>query len=196
MVLTLDHGASDGFIPGMTAIPELLRSLNGCDVNGVVLNKGWAREASGLLQPWANLVVQLSAGTKHGLPTYNKSIVCSAQEALRIGADAVAVHANIANDLEDRMLADLGAITDEARQLGLPVLAVLYARGPQIVNEPPARSRCWSRGGQSRSISTAFSACSARPWTAAPEEPASGATSSSDPSPSLPCNACFSSCTR
>jgi class I fructose-bisphosphate aldolase len=96
------------------------------------------------------LTLQLSAGTRHGLPSYNKSIVCSVAEALRLGADAVAVHVNIGNDLEDRMLADFGMVTDEAHGLGLPVMAVIYARGGQIVNEldPSLVAHCIRLGGE------------------------------------------------
>ena len=135
LILTLDHGASDGIIPGIDAIPELLDSLAQTPVQGVVLNKGMARAYTSRIEPEVNLVIQLSGGTKHGLPTYNKSLVCSVPEALRAGADAVAVHVNIGNDLEDRMLSDFGMVTDEAHQMGLPVMAVIYARGGQIVNE-------------------------------------------------------------
>jgi class I fructose-bisphosphate aldolase len=60
------------------------------------------------------------------------------------------MHLNIGNDLEDRMLADLGALTDEAHLLGLPVMAVLYAVGGQIVQEldPSLVAHCIRLGGE------------------------------------------------
>lgn len=135
VVLPFDHGVGEGLIPGLAGIPAILEKAHEHSVQGVVLNKGLARSLGPLLHPRMRLLVNLSAGTKHGLPTWNKSLVCSAAEAHRLGADAVAMHVNIGNDLEDRMLADLGLVTDEAHQLGLPVMAVVYARGGQIVNE-------------------------------------------------------------
>ncbi len=135
LILPLDHGASDGLITGLEHAPKLLEELTGDKVQGVVLNKGMARAYASGIEPEVNVVVQLSGGTKHGLPTYNKSIVCSIPEALRLGADAVSVQVNIGNDLEDRMLTDCGMVVDEAHQAGLPVMAVIYARGGQIVNE-------------------------------------------------------------
>lgn len=135
VVLCLDHGASDGMIPGIENLQDVLAAAGSTRTQGMVVNKGLARSWGSSVDQRLSLMVQLSGGTKHGLPTYNKSLVCSVPEALRAGADAVCVHVNLGNDLEDRMLGDLGVVTDEAHQLGLPVMAVIYARGGQIVNE-------------------------------------------------------------
>ena len=114
------------------------------------MHKGLARELGSFVDTRQNLIVHLSAGTRHGLPPYNRSLVCSIQEALRIGADAVSVHINIGNDLEDRMLSDLGMVVDEAHQLGIPVLAAVFARGGQIVNEldPTLVAHCIRLGAE------------------------------------------------
>ncbi|WP_028575231.1 class I fructose-bisphosphate aldolase [Desulfonatronovibrio hydrogenovorans] len=150
MILPMDHGVSDGLVAGLDDMPGLIRQLAETRVRGVVLHKGMALELGGLLRPDQNLVVHLSAGTKHGLPSYGKTLVCSIQEALRLGADAVSVHINIGNDLEDRMLSDLGMVVDEAHQLGLPVMAMIYARGGQIINEldPHLIAHCLRLGAE------------------------------------------------
>ena len=150
LVLALDHGVSSGMIKGIEDLPALLERIADKRIQGVVLNKGLARAYGETAPHSMNLLIQLSAGTRHGLPTYNKSIVCSVAEALRLGADAVSVHVNIGNDLEDRMLTDFGMVTDEAHQAGMPVLAVIYARGGQIVNEldPSLIAHCIRLGGE------------------------------------------------
>ena len=135
LILALDHGANEGMIEGLGSIQSILESLPASGVQGVILNKGLARHYGHLVPLDVNLIIQLNAGTRHGSPAYNKNIVCSITEALRLGADAVSMHVNIGNELEDRMLVDLGEITDEAHQFGLPVLATVLARGSQIVNE-------------------------------------------------------------
>lgn len=135
IILPLDHGLSEGPIPGLEDIGALLRSLQHLPVQGIVMHKGMVMAYAPEVRLDQSLIVHLSAGTRHGLPSYNKALVCSVQEALRLGADMVSMHINIGNDLEDRMLSDLGACVEEAHHLGLPVLAMIYARGGQIVNE-------------------------------------------------------------
>lgn len=135
LILALDHGANEGMIPGLGGIPDLLRAMPRQRVQGVILNKGLAYHYSKIVPVETNLIVQLNAGTRHGSPTYNKSLVCSVQEALRLGADAVSIHVNIGNEFEDRMLSEMGVATDEAHQYGLPVLATVFARGASVVNE-------------------------------------------------------------
>lgn len=135
IILPLDHGLSEGNIPGLEDLGNFLRSVNHLPTQGVILHKGMVMAHAGEVRLNQSLIVHLSAGTRHGLPSYNKALVCSVQEALRLGADMVSMHINIGNDLEDRMLSDLGACVEEAHQLGLPLLAMIYARGGQIVNE-------------------------------------------------------------
>lgn len=150
MILPMDHGVSQGLVPGLGDIGGIIAGLSGTSVRGVVLHKGMAREFAGQLSLNQNLVIHLSAGTKHGLPSYGKTLVCSVQEALRLGADAVSVHINIGNDMEDRMLSDLGMVVDEAHLSGLPVMAMVYARGGQIINEldPHLLAHCVRLGAE------------------------------------------------
>lgn len=150
VLLALDHGLSEGMAPGIATIPELIENAHKNSLQGIILNKGLARAHAASLSPEVLLVVQLSAGTRHGIPSYNKSVVCSIPAAQRLGADAVCMQLNIGNDLEDRMISDFGMLTDEAHLAGLPVIALLYPRGGQIVNEfdPSLIAHCIRLGGE------------------------------------------------
>lgn len=150
VVLPLDHGVGEGMLPGLEAVGSLLHLLGGRGVQGVVLNKGPARALGAGVPLSVNVIVQLSGGTKHALPAYGRTVVCSVGEALRLGADAVSLQINIGNDQEDRMLADFGAMADEAHQAGLPVLAIIAPRGGHIVNEldPSLISHCIRLGSE------------------------------------------------
>jgi fructose-bisphosphate aldolase/2-amino-3,7-dideoxy-D-threo-hept-6-ulosonate synthase len=64
--------------------------------------------------------------------------VGTVQEAVRIGADAVSVHINVGAQDEDKMLTMLGKVADECDILGMPLLAMMYPRGPKIQNEHAA----------------------------------------------------------
>ena len=54
------------------------------------------------------------------------------EEALRLDADAVSIHVNIGDDNERQMLEDAGRIADDCDRWGMPLLMMLYARGPHI----------------------------------------------------------------
>ncbi len=135
ILLSLDHGVSEGMLTGLEDMGTLLQNLPPKEVQGVILHKGMAAAYADRLDVDQSLIVHLSAGTRHGLPPYARTLVCSVQEAVRLGADAVSFHINLGNEYEDRMLADFGMVTDEAHLLGIPVLAMVSARGGQIVNE-------------------------------------------------------------
>jgi len=69
-------------------------------------------------------------------PNVNAKVqVCTVQEAIRLGADAVSVQVNVGAQDEDKMLSDLGKVTEECDIYGMPLLAMMYPRGPKIQNE-------------------------------------------------------------
>ena len=90
------------------------------------------------------LIVMLS-GMSNLSPNVNGKVqVCSVQEAIRLGADAVSVHVNIGAQDEDKMLQNMGKVADECDQYGMPLLAMMYPRGPNP-------KRACARSGCSRS---------------------------------------------
>ncbi len=79
--------------------------------------------------------MHLSASTSPVSLPNAKTLVCTVQEALKIGADAVSVHVNIGDGTEREMLADLGHVCREAQEWGMPLLAMMYPRGEKIKDE-------------------------------------------------------------
>ncbi len=54
------------------------------------------------------------------------------KEAIRLGADAVSFHINVGSKFEREQIEGLAGVTDTAAKFGIPVLAMTYARGPDI----------------------------------------------------------------
>lgn len=150
IIAPLDHGVMEGMVNGLEELSRLLEMVAEFPIQGVVLNKGAMRAYLADVPLFATAVAQLSGGTRHCLPPYARSLMCGAAEALRLGADMVAVMVNIANELEDRMLADFGAIVDEAHGLGVPVLALIAPKGDRVVNEndPSLINHCIRLGAE------------------------------------------------
>ncbi|MBV9024100.1 MAG: fructose-bisphosphate aldolase [Streptomycetaceae bacterium] len=134
LFVPLDHSVSDGPVVPAGQWDDLLRALVAGRADGVIVHKGRARTlAPGILKNCA-LVVHLSASTACASDVNAKVLVGDVEEAVRLGADAVSVHVNIGSDTEGQQLADLGAVARSCDTWGMPLIAMIYPRGPRIKN--------------------------------------------------------------
>jgi len=132
VIVPMDHGVTVGPIKGLESMQQMINQLIEGGVDAVLVHKGIAKRVD---IDSAGLIVMLS-GMSNLSPNVNAKVqVCSVQEALRLGADAVSVHVNIGAQDEDKMLFNLGKVADECEVYGLPLLAMMYPRGPKIQNE-------------------------------------------------------------
>jgi fructose-bisphosphate aldolase/2-amino-3,7-dideoxy-D-threo-hept-6-ulosonate synthase len=54
------------------------------------------------------------------------------EDAIRAGADAVSFHINVGSEYEPQQISQLGELTSQAQEYGIPVLAMTYARGHDV----------------------------------------------------------------
>jgi 2-amino-4,5-dihydroxy-6-oxo-7-(phosphonooxy)heptanoate synthase len=78
-----------------------------------------------------SLIVQLNAGTGLAGDPDAKYPVATVEEALRLGAHAVSVQVNAGSLTEDRQIAHLAAVARSCDRWEVPLLAMMYVRGPQ-----------------------------------------------------------------
>lgn len=132
VIVPMDHGVTVGPIMGITNMQSITDKLIKGKVDAVLVHKGIAKRVD---VDGAGLIVMLS-GMSTLSPNVNAKVqVCSVQEALKLGADAVSVHVNVGAQDEDKMLANLGKVSEECAAFGIPLLAMMYPRGPKIANE-------------------------------------------------------------
>jgi predicted phospho-2-dehydro-3-deoxyheptonate aldolase len=132
VIVPMDHGVTIGPIQGITNMQEIATKLVKGKADAILVHKGIAKRID---TGQAGLIVMLS-GMSNLSPNLNAKVqVCSVQEAIRIGADAVSVHVNVGAQDEDKMLQNLGKVSEECDIFGLPLLAMMYPRGPKIQNE-------------------------------------------------------------
>lgn len=132
VIVPMDHGVTVGPIPGLVNMQQIINQLLKGGANTILVHKGIAKhvEANN-----TGLIVMLS-GMSNLSPNLNAKVqVCSVQEAIRLGADAVSVHVNVGAQDEDKMLSNLGKVAEECDLFGMPLLAMMYPRGPKIQNE-------------------------------------------------------------
>ncbi|MBD0743119.1 fructose-bisphosphate aldolase [Streptomyces sp. CBMA152] len=134
LFVPMDHSVADGPIVAAGRFNGLVRTAVAGGADAVVMHKGRAASLDPALLRDCALIVHLSASTAHAADADAKVLVGSVEEAVQLGADAVSVHVNIGSDTEKQQLADLGAVADGCRRWGVPLLAMIYPRGPRITD--------------------------------------------------------------
>jgi len=132
VIVPMDHGVTVGPVAGLMNMQEIINKLLRGGVDAVVLHRGVAKHVD---TGKAGLIVHLSGITQLGPDPNNKVQVCSVEEAVRIGADAVSVHVNVGAEQEDKMLVKLGRVADDCDRYGVPLLAMMYPRGQKIKDQ-------------------------------------------------------------
>jgi class I fructose-bisphosphate aldolase len=135
IIVPLDHGVSVGPIEGITDMRDTVTNIVAGGANAVLMHKGVVRCGHRARGRDVGLIIHLSASTNLSPYPNAKTLVCTVEEAIKLGADAVSVHVNLGDETEARMLDDMGMVTEAAAAWSMPVLAMMYARGPKIKNE-------------------------------------------------------------
>ena len=132
VIVPMDHGVSVGPIKGIENMQQIIDTLLKGEVDAIVVHKGIAKHVDAVN---AGLIVHLSGISNLTPISGNKVQVCTVAEAIRLGADAVSVHVNVGAEDEHKMLRVLGKVANECDVYGMPLLAMMYPRGPKIQNE-------------------------------------------------------------
>lgn len=139
IIVPMDHGVSIGPCEGLINMREAVKIVAEGQGDAVLMHKGLVqcglREDGNDVGRDVGLIVHLSASTSLSPFPNSKTLVASVEDAIKLGADGVSMHINIGDENESAMLSDLGKVASLADQWGMPLLAMLYGRGPLISNE-------------------------------------------------------------
>ncbi|MDN3259831.1 2-amino-3,7-dideoxy-D-threo-hept-6-ulosonate synthase [Streptomyces sp. CSDS2] len=134
LFVPMDHSVADGPISTAARFNDLVSTVAAGGADAIVVHKGRARAVAPRLLQDCGLVVHLSASTPHAPDGDAKILVGDVADAVRAGADAVSVHVNIGSDTEAAQLVDLGTVARACQEWNLPLLAMIYPRGPRIAD--------------------------------------------------------------
>ncbi|GGM73644.1 fructose-bisphosphate aldolase [Dactylosporangium sucinum] len=115
-------------------LDRLVGQLADGGADAVVLHKGALRHLHSRSFRSMSLIVHLSASTTMAPDPDAKVLVCGVEEALRLGAHAVSVHVNLGAATEARQVEGLARVAEACDRWSLPLLAMVYPRGPQIAD--------------------------------------------------------------
>ena len=136
LIVPMDHGITMGSIRGLTDIESTIDAITRGGADAVLTQKGIAPR----VHPHKNgagYIVHLNGSTTIGPDANDKRPTGTVEAAIRAGGDAVSFHINVGSVHEPDQLTQLASLTDEAARYGLPVLAMAYARGPDVDPEDP-----------------------------------------------------------
>ncbi|OQY13713.1 MAG: fructose-bisphosphate aldolase [Desulfobacteraceae bacterium 4572_187] len=135
VIVPMDHGISMGPINGLKDMKDAIHNVAEGGANAIVMHKGLVGEGHRGEGKDIGLIVHMSASTSLSPYPNVKTLVCTVEEAIKLGADAISIHINLGNGQEKEMLNDFGRVSNEARIWGIPLLAMIYPRGEKIKDE-------------------------------------------------------------
>jgi len=138
VIIPMDHGFTVGPINGLIDMKKTINEVANGGANAIILHKGIVMNGHRRKGKDIGLILHLSGSTRLGPDPNAKVLVCSIEEAIRLGADAVSIHINLGADTETKMLEDFGKISKQCMEWGMPLLAMVYTRGKNIKNETDA----------------------------------------------------------
>ena len=144
IIVPMDHGVTIGAVDGLVDMREAVNDMAIGGADAVLMHKGLIRCSHRSAGKDVGLLVHLSASTMLSPNANTKTLVGAVEEGIKHGADAVSVHVNLGDPNERLMLADLGKVAAACDDWHMPLLAMMYARGPEIANsfDPKVVAHC------------------------------------------------------
>mgnify|MGYP005832697437 CR=1 FL=1 len=132
LIIPLDHGISIGPVRGIINLAETIDRVAEGGANAVLMQKGMVPHGHRGYGRDVGLIIHMSASTSLSPDPNNKVQVCTVEECLKMGADAVSVHINVGSDTESDQLESLGHVAERCGFWGMPLIAMMYPRGANI----------------------------------------------------------------
>ncbi len=135
VIVPMDHGVTVGPIEGLADMRTTVSKVVAGGANAILMHKGMVSAGHRGTGRDVGLIVHLSGGTSLSPDPNAKKLVCTVEEAVKLGADAVSVHINLGAETDKEMLCQLGHISQRCFEWQIPLVAMMYTRGPKIKNE-------------------------------------------------------------
>jgi predicted phospho-2-dehydro-3-deoxyheptonate aldolase len=135
VIIPMDHGVTVGPIDGLADMRTAISKVVAGGANAILMHKGIVSAGHRGTGKDVGLIIHLSGGTSMSPDPNAKELVCTVEEAIKLGADAVSVHINLGAETDREMLGQLGFISERCLQWQIPLVAMMYTRGPKIKDE-------------------------------------------------------------
>ena len=124
IIFAIDHGlTSPRLLKGLTKTRLRVEQAIAGGANVVLLSRGFARRVADVFRPDTSLGLMLTASAAGHPEGSIITPIGSIEEALRLGADAVAVFVALGQRNEDQMISYLSRVGEACAASGMPLLA-------------------------------------------------------------------------
>lgn len=131
LMAALDHGVSMGPLAGLADPRPAMAAIAQGGATCFTVHKGLVPLAA-VHARTVGILLHLSASTAAAPDPDDKRLVATVEEAVRLGCDGVSIHVNVGCATEARQLEDAGCISASCAQWGMPLVAMMYPRGPNV----------------------------------------------------------------
>ena len=135
VIVPMDHGTTMGPIEGLVDMKTTNTKIVEGGANALIIHKGIVAVGHRGSGKDIGLIIHLSANTSLSPDPNTKVPVCTVEEAITLGADAVSIHINLGAERDVEMIEYMGEVSATCAQWGMPLLAMMYTRGKKIDNE-------------------------------------------------------------
>ncbi len=135
VIIPMDHGVTVGPIEGLTDMRKAISNMVSGGANAILMHKGMVRAGHRGSGRDVGLIIHLSGGTALSPDPNAKELVCTVEEAIKLGADAVSIHINLGAETDKEMLRQFGQVSERCLFWQVPLVAMMYTRGAKIKDE-------------------------------------------------------------
>ena len=140
VIVPMDHGVTVGPIEGLEDMKSTVSKVVEGGANAILMHKGIVSAGHRGSGRDVGLIIHLSGSTSLSPDPLAKELVCSVEEAIKLGADAVSVHINLGAPTDKEMIKQLGLVSEKCLDWQLPLVAMMYTRGTGIKDEYDAKN--------------------------------------------------------
>ena len=124
IIVPLDDNLISNNNIGLNDLKSKIQSIEYAKPNGILCYLG----TTGLIGDYAiPIITNISASTVQSNHT-RKTLISSVEHAVKMDAAAVAVHINISSKYETEMLNNLGIVSEQCNEWGMPLMVIIYPR--------------------------------------------------------------------
>ncbi len=133
LTVALDHAPSYGVLDGLQNIKQITEQVAAGNPEAILMMKGTAERC---FEPYAGrIALILKSSTLSPLHPEHDVWVSHVEDALRLGADAIAMAVTFGSAQQTALLANLAGLVREAEPVGLPVIVHAYPNGELVPPE-------------------------------------------------------------